>query len=125
MPSMTVFGASTVNRPSDAGLQVGFNASTTQSGFRPEYLMDVDVILSGTLGGSPTFKLQVQDGPTGDWVDVANGSLSAQGQLHLRVFGAAVRLVTHAGTSYGGGANVPRYWMNVTRVLTHAVGKGY
>ena len=74
--------------------------------------------VSGTLGGGASYKLQTQINDTygSQWVDVANSTLSATGQLTAVVTGEAVRVVAANGTSPGTGNNTPTYFLESASV---------
>lgn len=95
------------NYPSDAGIQLdGVNSLGfyQMSRFRAAYG------ITDTPGTGASYKLQVlardDDYPNGNWVDVANSTLSgdgaaANGQITVDVIGEAVRLAAANGTAPG------------------------
>jgi hypothetical protein len=74
------------------------------AGIRPHPLgvagfMDVQLLIGGTLGGSPVHALEVQNS-NNDWVSF--GNLNTKGSLFCTVYGKAVRLNASTITVFTG-----------------------
>lgn len=89
-----------------AAVRLGL-ASTKQT-YYPTVLTELTLTVSGTVGTSPAYGIDIQD-RNGDWIAAPDFSLTDKGTATALVECCAYRGNFTNGSGSGSGANAPRY----------------